>query len=155
MLFGRSLASLDVRLMRKTQLSSVIRHEQIDGHPEVVEMVEAFFQAKIEARFQQESVIYFDFVWYKKFRNSMVSLQWFLITFKFHFHDLPFLNLQFSNNMASKNLWRLRTCLSSIAAWPSWYTRVEATWRVATKRFCSYGLQSPRHPPSTKGFVII
>ena len=64
-----------MRLMRKTQLSSVIRHEQIDGHPEVVEMVEAFFQAKIEARFQQESVIYFDFVWYKKFRNSMVSLQ--------------------------------------------------------------------------------
>lgn len=37
--------------MRKTQLSSVIRQEQIDGHPEVVQMVEAFFQAKLEARF--------------------------------------------------------------------------------------------------------
>ena len=63
-----------MRLMRKTQLSSVIRQEQIDGHPEVVEMVDAFFQAKIEARFQQESVIYILILF--GIRNS--EIQWFL-----------------------------------------------------------------------------
>lgn len=68
-LFGRSLESLDLRLMRKTQLSSVIRQEQMDGHPEVVQMVEAFFQAKLEARFDgfdgktQSGGSFLSFVW--------------------------------------------------------------------------------------------
>ena len=80
-LFGRSLESLDLRLMRKTQLSSVIRQEQMDGHPEVVQMVEAFFQAKLEARFWwiwwQSGGSFLSFVWCEN--CSMVSITWCLI----------------------------------------------------------------------------